>query len=190
MAKLIHKPKKVLGNSIKLKFAKNAGHGKSSPVADLNVTPMVDMLTMLVIFLLMSFTASGEILFVTKDIVMPKAFNTVPLDRAPVIALSAEAIAMEGQAVMRTGEANEKWYPDWRLPPLVRKLKDIAREARELNPTRPFDGQVIIQSDGKVPFSVIKMVMTSCAEAGFFNVNFAVQRGPGVGVQTDPNAKQ
>jgi biopolymer transport protein ExbD len=177
---LIKKPKKVLGESIGLKSVKK-GHGKASPISDLNVTPMVDMLTMLVIFLLMTFSASGEILFITKDIVLPKAFNAVVLDRAPVVALSANAIAMEGQLVMKTAEANERWYPDWRLPPVVRKLQQMAKDSREANPNKPFEGTVIVQSDGGVPFSVVKMIMTSCGEAGFFQINFAVQKAARAG---------
>ncbi|MBM4371640.1 MAG: biopolymer transporter ExbD [Deltaproteobacteria bacterium] len=177
MGTLLHKPEKVLGHSISLKFAKKAGHKKASPVSDLNVTPMVDMLTMLVIFLLMSFTASGELLFVTQDIILPNAMNTADLQRAPVIAISAKSIAMEGESIMRTEDVSEKWYPDWRLPPLVRKLKQTAKEFKEMNPDKPFEGQVIIQSDGNVPCAVIKMVMTSCADAGYMNVNFAVQKG-------------
>jgi len=171
---LIKKPENQMGHSIKLKFAKKS-HGRGSPIADLNVTPMVDMLTMLVIFLLMTFSATGEVLFVTPDIVLPKAFHAVPLDRSPVIAVSASAIVVEGEQVMRTEEANERWYRDWRLPPVVRQLKKLAKDAKEMHPDKPFSGSVIIQSDGNVPFSVIKMLMTSCGEAGYFDVNFAVQ---------------
>ena len=41
------------------------------------------MMTMLVIFLLMSFSATGEILFVQKNIVLPDAQNWTDLERAP-----------------------------------------------------------------------------------------------------------
>ena len=180
---LLHKPKNPMGKSSGFKFAKKLAKGKATPICDLNVTPMVDMLTMLVIFLLMTFAASGEILFVSKDIVLPKAFNSAELERAPVIQVSASAIALEGTLVMKTEEANEKWYKNWKLTPLVRRLKQMAKDYKEMNPTKEFDGQVIVQSDGNVPFGVIKMVMASCAEAGFVNVNFAVQKGtrPGEG---------
>jgi len=172
----VRKPKNVLGTSIKLKFAKKGGHGKSSPIADLNVTPMVDMLTMLVIFLLMTFSANGEILFMTKDISLPKAYNSVVLERAPVVAISAASIAFDGEPVMKTADANERWYADWKLTPLIRKLQKVRKTLAETNPDKPFDGQIIIQSDGNVPFAVIKMVMLSSATAGYMNVNFAVQR--------------
>ena len=177
----VKKPQKQIGKTINLRFYKKSAHGKSSPIADLNVTPMVDMLTMLVIFLLMSFSASGEILFITKDIVLPKAYNSVQLDRAPVIAISGAAIALEGELVMRTGDVDERWYSDWKLPPVIERLERMRRLSQEANPDKPFKGDVIIQSDGQVQFSVIKMVMFSCAQAGYINVNFAVQKGGKVG---------
>lgn len=178
---LVKKPQPGLRRSIKLKFAKAGGHGKASVIADLNVTPMVDMLTMLVIFLLVSFTSSGEILFITKDIVLPKAYNAVALERAPVVAISASVIAMEGAALMPTEEANERTYKDGKLKPIVNKLKGMARDFKELYPDKPFDGQVIIQSDSNVPFAVISLVMISCAEAGYININYAVQKSGSVG---------
>jgi biopolymer transport protein ExbD len=172
----VKKPKKVLGESIRLKFAKKGAHGKSSPIADLNVTPMVDMLTMLVIFLLMTFSANGEILFMSKDISLPKAYMSVILERAPVVAISPVTITFDGASVMKTAEANERWYADWKLTPLIRQLQKVKKNAEDTNPDKPFDGQIIIQSDGNVPFAVIKMVMLSCATAGYMNVNFAVQK--------------
>lgn len=173
----VKKPQKQIGKSISLRFYKKGAHGKASMLADLNVTPMVDMLMMLVVFLLMSFSASGEILFISKDITLPKAYNSVTLDRAPVIAISAASVALEGELVMRTGDVDERWYSDWKLPPVIERLERMRRLAQEANPDRPFKGEVIIQSDGQVPFAVIKMVMFSCAQAGYVNVNFAVQKG-------------
>ncbi len=172
----IKKPDKRLGKSIKVKFAKRGAHGKASPIADLNVTPMVDMLTMLVIFLLMTFSATGEILFISKDIVLPQAYNSAELERAPVVAVSAKALAFEGEFVMNTADINERYFQDWNLPPLKERLENARKAWKADNPDKPFDGQVIIQSDSNVPFSVIKMIMFTCAQASYVGVNFAVQK--------------
>lgn len=171
----IKKPGKVLGKSIKLKNMKLAmGHGKATPVADLNVTPMVDMLTMLVIFLLMTFSATGEILFVTKDIVLPQAYNSSELERAPVVAVSKNTIGFEGQFVLNTADVTESSYPDWKLTPLF-TLLDAEREAWTIaHAGENFNGQVIIQSDSDVTFSVLKLIMSTCAKAKYINMNFAI----------------
>ena len=82
----IHAPHAHLYNSVKLEVAKaKLGHaGRKSSYAALNLVAYIDMMTMLVIFLLMSFSATGEILFVQKNIVLPDAQNWTDLERAPV----------------------------------------------------------------------------------------------------------
>ncbi len=123
----VHKPGKQLGKKVPLAFIRKIadGHGRANVIADLNVTPMVDMLTMLVIFLLLTFSASGEILTITKDIQLPKAFNAVELERAPIIAISKAKIAFEGQFVMDANEISNERYVDFVLPPLRERQEDI-----------------------------------------------------------------
>jgi len=173
----VKKPSKILGRTFKLKHMKGAvSRGRATPVADLNVTPMVDMLTMLVIFLLMTFSATGEILFVTNDIVLPSAFHGTGLERAPVINVSKNSVGFEGQFVMNTADINESSYPDWKLTPLY-TLLDTEREnwaAAHLGSN--FKGEVIIQSDNEVNFSILKLIMATCAKAKYINMNFAIQQ--------------
>ncbi len=174
----IKKPGKGIGKSIKLKGISKAvmGKGKGTSIADLNVTPMVDMLTMLVIFLLMTFSATGEILFVTKDIVLPPAYHASTLERAPVVAISKVNIGFEGQFIMNAADVNESAYPDWKLTPLF-NLLEAEREAwNAAHAGENFKGDIIIQCDNEVPFSSIKMVISTCAKAKYVNMNFAIQR--------------
>jgi len=173
---MIGKPKKRIAPEMALKTL-DTGRGRLSPIADLNVTAMVDMLTMLVIFLLMTFSATGEILFISKEISLPKAYHAGSLERAPVIAISAQSLALEGEGVMETSGASSKLYPDWKLPPLYSRLEAYKKAWQQRHPDETFKGDVIIQSDENVRFDVIKMVMFTCAQVGYFNVNFAVQKG-------------
>lgn len=182
---LVKKPSGGVGKSIKLKFAKKGAHGRASPIADLNVTPMVDMLTMLVIFLLMTFSADGEVLFMTDDIILPNAYNSVALDRAPVVQVSDGMISVDGKAVMPTDEALSPQYKNTKLEPLVNRLSQMAQDYKDLHPEKEYN-QVIIQSHNGIRYSVIALIMRSCAEAGFTNQSFAVTKTSKLG--EDPNA--
>jgi biopolymer transport protein ExbD len=177
----VNKPEKHLFKDAPLAFVRKAGkgHGGANVIADLNVTPMVDMLTMLVIFLLLTFSANGEILTINKDIQMPKAFNAVELERNPIIAVSRAQILFETQMVMDASTINNDAFPDFVLPELKKRL-DTYRELKKLDPRnsgKPFDPNIIIQSDNSVPFVVIKMIMMTCARSDFTSMNFAVLRG-------------
>jgi Biopolymer transport protein ExbD/TolR. len=98
----IHVPHRTL-HSVKLEVAKaKLGHeGRKSSYAALNLVAYIDMMTMLVIFLLMSFSATGEILFVQKNIVLPDAQNWTDLERAPVIGVSKDVVTLDGSQVRR-----------------------------------------------------------------------------------------
>lgn len=184
----VHKPGKQLGKKVPLAFIRKIadGHGRANVIADLNVTPMVDMLTMLVIFLLLTFSASGEILTITKDIQLPKAFNAVELERAPIIAISKAKIAFEGQFVMDANEITNERYVDFVLPPLKERLERNRDQWKLTHPDKSFDGQVIIQSDNSVNFVVIKMIMMTCAQAEYSQMNFAVLRTDRAGSSVGP----
>src|SRR5512138_3905534 len=77
-----------------------AAHGKKTTNAELNVVPMVDMMTMLVIFLLQQFSSTGEVLYMQKDIKLPDARHGQAIDQAPVVAISASEIAVVGVKVV------------------------------------------------------------------------------------------
>src|SRR5438477_9492104 len=101
----INVPHAHLYNSDKLEVAKaKLGHAARKSVYEaLNLVAYIDMMTMLVIFLLMSFSATGEILFVSKNIVLPEAVNWTELERAPIIAITKDVVTLDGKQVA-TGE--------------------------------------------------------------------------------------
>src|SRR3954471_12204909 len=99
----VHTPGPRLGKAIPLKAASKKGHGKKQVYAALNLTAMVDMLTIMVVFLLQTFSASGEIAFVQKNLVLPDATNWVDLERAPVVTITPEAVTLDG-APMASGD--------------------------------------------------------------------------------------
>jgi biopolymer transport protein ExbD len=71
----IHKAGPRLYRSVPFKhLAKGGAHGtaRSSNVA-LNLTPFVDMMTILVTFLLIVFSTSGELIKAQKGLELPKA---------------------------------------------------------------------------------------------------------------------
>jgi biopolymer transport protein ExbD len=53
----------------------HGAHGKKTTYADLLITPLVDMFVIIVLFLIANFSATGEVLMMTKDIQLPEAAN-------------------------------------------------------------------------------------------------------------------
>ena len=158
------------------------GSGRRGVNAELNVVPMVDMMTMLVIFLLQQFSATGEILFMQKDIKLPDARHGQIIEVAPVVAISAAQVVVSGQKVADIAELSDK-DAGAVIAPLVEKLRDEKKRydfihQNDADREKNWKGEVNIQADVKVPFKVVRRVMASAAEAGYGNVNFATMEEP------------
>jgi biopolymer transport protein ExbD len=173
---LIEKPGPHLRKEIPLKFVSKGGHGSKGVYAELNLTSMVDMLTILVVFLLQTFSASGELLVVSKNIVLPEASNFKDLERAPVVGVSKDSVTLDGRPVADAAELNKENTVDWKITDLHDQLVTLKNNFKLLHPTENFNGTVIVQADKQVDFKVVKKVMYSCAVAGYNNVNFAVNQ--------------
>lgn len=153
--------------------------GKKNGYLELNLTPMVDMFTLLVVFLIQQFAASGEILYMSKDIKLPEAAHSDQIESVPTVQISSVIIALQGERVVDIDELGREEY--WNIPALEEKLRDQKKryEFVHQGDGGQFKGDVNIQADKKVPFKVIKRVMYSCAQAGYGNINFAVNQGGG-----------
>jgi len=173
---LINKPGPHLRHEVPLKFASKGGHGGRNVYAELNLTSMVDMLTILVVFLLQTFSASGELLVVSKNIVLPEATNFKDLERAPVIGVSHDSVTLDGRPVADSTELNKENTVDWKITDLHDQMVTLKNNFKLLHPSENFNGTVIVQADKSVDFKVIKKVMYTCAVAGYNNVNFAVNQ--------------
>ena len=71
--------------------------------ADLLLTALVDAFSILVIFLLMSFSSTGDLLTIGKDTELPQARLTETLERNPVVKIEAGKIYLEDKPVTGDG---------------------------------------------------------------------------------------
>jgi len=177
--RLIAKPGPRLKQHTGLKFVSHGAGGRKSGYADLNLTSMVDMLTILVVFLLQTFSASGELLSVQKNITLPDAQNFAELEVAPIIAVSKDSVTLNGFPEADAEELNAENTADWKITKLHDDLVTLKNNYQLLHPgggSDGFKGNVIVQADKNVDFKVIKKVMYSASMAGYNNVNFAIQQ--------------
>lgn len=177
----IHQPGKVLLHHLPLKFVSDriaGGHGGKTTNQELPLIPFIDLLLCVVMFLLMSFSATGELLAQKPSIKLPTATNTTILEIAPVIAIDAVVVTLDGRRMADTSTlaASSKME---RMEQLIQDLETLKRNWAILHPNQPFAGQVVVQADVAIDFRVIKKIMFSTAQAGYANVTFAVNSTDG-----------
>ncbi len=172
---IVQPGKRVSARLAKSKIFGKLAHGKRSIVADLLITPLVDMFVIIVIFLLQNFSATGEILFMSKNISLPDAANGRDLDRAPVVQISNDSVMLEGEQIALVADLGRDEY--WNIPALEEKLRDLKKRyelVHQADAAGAFKGDINIQGHREVQFKTIKRVMYSCNQAGYLNINFAV----------------
>src|SRR5437016_12762134 len=153
---------------------KKFNRAKRGVYAALTLTSLVDVMTIVVIFLLMNFSANGEVLYMSKDIKLPDAYHGAQLERAPVISVSGEAVTFDGRMLLQTSDLEKGDVLN--VPELEDALRDEKRRYEQIHqndPDHPFRGLVNVQADRRIPFRVIKRVMFACNQSGFGNINFA-----------------
>ncbi len=175
----VHKPHRRLLNFIPLAFVqkKVGGGGQRAVVASLSLTSMIDFLVVTVVFLLMSFSASGEI-GMPKGIQLPKAENVMDMLDAPVVAVTDRQILVDGNSAGNVGSVIEAD----RLQ-IIEELRTILKQKREMwisikGKETPFPGVVVLTIDQNVPALVVKSVFQTAALSGYPNVSFMVDTLP------------
>jgi biopolymer transport protein ExbD len=186
----IHKP----GEKFRLHRLLRSRGKKREVVAMLSLTAMVDMFTVLVIFLLQNYNVTGAVLYIPKEVVLPKAESTKDLKPAFVVTISDKEVLLDRDAVASYAEVQAQ--QDWMIQPLFDKLKAgliIAKEEYDRSlqvklqsavDSARGEGQkveetwnkITIQADKDLDFLTVKKVMYTIVEAGAGEVNFAVNK--------------
>jgi biopolymer transport protein ExbD len=170
----IHKPGRRLMHKVPLRFVqkKVTGHGQREINASLSLTSMIDFLVVVVVFLLITFSASGETT-IPKGVRLPDAENTLDMIDAPMVSVAGSLILVDGNAAGNTRAVEESKRLQ-RIDELFNALKAKRELWKQLHAGKEFPGVVILQIDQDVPAVVVKSVFQTAAFAGYPNVSFMV----------------
>ena len=174
----VQEPGRRLMHHVGLKFVEKrvAGGGGRGVNASLSLTSMIDFLVVTVVFLLMTFSASGEVPQ-ARGVNLPKAENTIDMIDAPLVAVTGSQVLVDGAPA-----GNTRAIEDSKRLQRVDELFNLLKAKRELwkttHPGKDFPGVVVLQIDQNVQAVVVKSVFQTSAFAGYPNVSFMVNSIP------------
>ncbi len=152
--------------------------GKKGMFVSLNLTAMVDMFTILVIFLIQLFTASGEVTL-NDRIQVPKSVSGLLLEEGGTIIMMDDdgTILLDALPIPESEMGTEL---DIAIPGMVARLKERRefdegiriRRGEPRDMTQSYDGVILIQADIKTDFRNVRRVLTSANEAGWAKIKF------------------
>lgn len=150
-----------------------ASKNRANPVT-LPLTSMIDMFSMVVIFLIMNFSTTGDAFYVARGVVLPKARNADLMETYPLISILEDRIYLDALPADRPKiEFEERKKP---YPKLRSLLKDfLAREMRE-NPGKKLKMTVNIQADQNTTVDRVKEVMKLLIEEGWTGIQLTVRK--------------
>ena len=138
----------------------------------MNLTSLMDVFTILVFFLLVN-SSSSEVLAPPKNITLPDSVVETKPKETVVILVSEETIMVQGEVVVTVEDVvNSKQDAIIEISNKLESVKQsvIGVSTKTVSKSR----EVTILSHKKVPFKVLRKVMSSCTFAGYENISLAV----------------
>lgn len=151
-----------------------------SETIDLDITSLLDILVILLVFLLKSYNSSGVTLTIPNGIELPKSTSESLNNPGVVIQVSKDKIYVDSAVVLDSENAPKNIYDHGgrRIVPLfnelVKKKELIKTTAKQVPEAKGFSGLANLIIDKTLKYSYVKKIMYTCAEAGFKEYKFIV----------------
>ena len=153
-----------------------------STVGELNLVAMMDMMTIILVFLLKSY--SGSVLSIdAPNIDIPTSTHQIAPEEALKLTVTRIGAKEPGEIIIGDNEtvltldskmvqvlkrqANRRQF---RIDKLFKDLKVKAEQAKaeaDQIKTRTFEGKILIAADKETPYWLVTQVLLSSAEAGY-----------------------
>lgn len=153
-------------------------HRRHQAATGLNLVSLMDIFTILVFFLLVN-SSEVELLPSTRSIELPESIAEQKPREAVVVMVTDTDILVQGERVASLQAALADGETD--IAPLTQALAGLAARGGSRGEAANVPGpEATVMAARTLPYSVIRRVMLSCAEAGYGQVSFAVlQRAAG-----------
>ncbi|HEX9757632.1 MAG TPA: biopolymer transporter ExbD [Nitrospiria bacterium] len=135
----------------------------------LNLTAMVDVFTVLLIFLLKSYAAEGGLLASNPDLHLPQSTSSIKPDSTLTLVITPDLIFVQDQRVVTTREVLQS--SDLFIPQVGKALEE---NSKRLGVERNHGGKITILGDRRIPFRLLKSILFTANETGFSDLSLAV----------------
>lgn len=151
-------------------------------IKDLNITPMMDMMTIILVFLLKSFSSSSSTITFDSNLQVPRSTTQLKPKEAISLTVTKKVILVEGDGIapINQGKVDPAVKRDgengYYITPLVDILEKHARKEKKVAELTgvPWDAQLMVVADQTTPYRLLTEVLYSCGQAGYANYRLLV----------------
>jgi biopolymer transport protein TolR len=142
--------------------------------AQLNLIPLIDILSVMVAFLLV-YSTDVEVLQNTKGVSIPQSLTDARPRQSVVVMVTKDALLVQGETVASLAEVSD---PRTKLIEPLRKVLqrpmaglDAAARDAALN-----SQEVTVMADKDLPYEVLRKVLATCTAASYGKISLAVMQ--------------
>jgi biopolymer transport protein ExbD len=152
-------------------------------ISHLNITAMMDMMTILLVFMLMQFAAEQASMNMADSLQLPKSTTQLKPTPSVNVTVTTNGIIIEGEqvATVRAGAVDSAIKRDgpngYYLTPVVDTLQKHANRLKKIDlikGSNEFEGTMLLLVDRSIPYRLVTEVLYSAGQAEFRNYRLVV----------------
>jgi biopolymer transport protein ExbD len=146
-------------------------HSRHRAEAELNLIPLIDILSVMVAFLLV-YSTEVEVIQNTKGIEVPQSIAEVTPRKSVVVMITRDDLFVQGERIASVAEINAT--AGTIIGPLRDALKRPMLTGVEIAEQDLASREITVLGDKSLPYEVLKKVMATCTDADYGRISLAV----------------
>jgi biopolymer transport protein TolR len=145
-------------------------HARHKADAELNLIPLIDILSVMVAFLLV-YSTEVEVIQNTKGIEVPQSIAQAQPKESVVVMITKDQLFVQGELVASVADIKAA------TTPLVEALRDKLKTPRIIGDIGEKDlanREITVMADKSLPYEILKKVMATCTDADYGKISLAV----------------
>lgn len=146
---------------------------KSNTTFALNINSMTDMFTIMLVFLLQTYSTNSYDVIPKMGVKMPLSISDKTPEEAPMVSLAKEALYLNDKVIATLNNfdiASNLLDQGEIIKPLLSELQALKQAKKEKE-------ELILQVDKDCPYPKMKQVLSTASLAGFIKVRLAAISG-------------
>jgi biopolymer transport protein ExbD len=146
-------------------------HSRHRADAELNLIPLIDILSVMVAFLLV-YSTEVEVIQNTKGIEVPQSIAEVTPRKSVVVMITKDDLFVQGERIASVAQI--KGTEGNLIAPLSAALKRPMLIGSEMTEKDLASREITVLGDKSLPYDVLKKVMATCTDADYGRISLAV----------------
>ncbi len=139
--------------------------------AELNLIPLIDILSVMVAFLLV-YSTEVEVIQNSKGIEIPQSIAEAAPKQSVVVMITKDDLFVQGERIATVQQVRAA--PDPIIAPLRAALGRPLLVGQEMSERDIASREITIMADKSLPYEVLKKVMATCTDANYGRISLAV----------------